>query len=285
MCKKWTSILLALLLADLTSVAQNLQKRPQSSIPQLIRTSKPAIVGIATEQVISGSSTRNMILVGSGFFASSDGYVVTADHVLRQIGAGEVLVFRDGKGVDASVVTRQPEHDLAILKITGENLPYLRFGRFSDAVEGEDVVFIGHPFGNPALISAKGMIAYVGNTPLAVSGQIVTGNLVEVDGPVNGGNSGGPLLKVTDGTVIGVIEAKHGQIGDYLESLKGDKGGGAAIGQRGPGGAGSSVDIGRFVGDVSTALDTNLQLGIGYAISAEYAERAVNEAKNKAIPK
>jgi serine protease Do len=146
-----------------------------------------------------GHKQRSM---GSGFVISADGYIVTNNHVVE--GADEVKVqFKNNeKPLSAKIIGRDPETDLALLKIDGKSgLPYLEFGDSSKLKVGEWVLAIGNPFGlentvTLGIISAKGRV--IGAGPFD--------NFIQTDASINPGNSGGPLIDL-DGKVIGINTA------------------------------------------------------------------------------
>ncbi|TVM15890.1 peptidase [Oceanidesulfovibrio indonesiensis] len=143
--------------------------------------------------------------LGSGFIISEDGFIVTNNHVVE--GAEEVKVNLqnpegDEESYDATVVGRDIETDLAVLKIEVErNLPTLTWGD-SDAMRiGQWVVAIGNPFGldhsvTAGIVSAKGRV--IGSGPFD--------DFIQTDASINPGNSGGPLLNMA-GEVIGINTA------------------------------------------------------------------------------
>lgn len=146
-----------------------------------------------------GHKQRSM---GSGFVISADGYIVTNNHVVE--GADEVKVqFRNNeKPMSAKIVGRDPETDLALLKIDGKSgLPFLEFGDSGKIKVGEWVLAIGNPFGlentvTLGIVSAKGRI--IGAGPFD--------NFIQTDASINPGNSGGPLIDL-EGKVIGINTA------------------------------------------------------------------------------
>lgn len=213
-------VALAVIVSTITTFSQT--SHAAVDMPSLIKTCAPSVVGIATESdlQIPGTSEKYKALVGSGFIVSPDGYVVTADHVVRALAANKLWIFRLGRTESANIVIEQTEHDLALLKMSGEKLPSLRWGKFSQVEAGQDILFMGHPIGDVHVTSIKGMIAFSDSGTLTVSNEPITGNYVALDAPVNSGNSGGPLVDVKTGNVIGIIEAKKGQISDYLQQLK-----------------------------------------------------------------
>ena len=143
--------------------------------------------------------------LGSGFLISKDGYIVTNNHVIAE--ADEIRVNllgkdKPGQSFIATIVGKDPETDLALLKIDlKEDYPILSFGD-SDALRiGEWVMAIGNPFGldhtvTAGIISAKGRV--LGSGPFD--------NFLQTDASINPGNSGGPLLN-KNGEVIGINTA------------------------------------------------------------------------------
>ena len=145
---------------------------------------------------------RTQRSLGSGFIISSDGYIVTNNHVVD--GADEIKVKLQGeeKDYEAKLIGRDPETDLALLKIESDRkLPVLEFADSKKARVGEWVVAIGNPFGldhtvTTGIISAKGRV--IGSGPYD--------DYIQTDASINPGNSGGPLLNL-DGEVIGINTA------------------------------------------------------------------------------
>lgn len=139
--------------------------------------------------------------VGSGFFVDGDGHVVTSDHVVA--GAKEISVtFHDGSHHRARVVGRDPRTDLAVLKVEeGAPSRWLAFGDDGEARVGDWVVAVGNPFGFGGTVTA-GILSARGRD-IRAGGY---GDFLQVDAPINRGNSGGPLFD-TRGRVIGVNAA------------------------------------------------------------------------------
>jgi serine protease Do len=138
---------------------------------------------------------------GSGFLIDASGYIVTNNHVAG--GAdGITVTLQDGRKFDASLVGSDPRTDLALIKIdAGSNLPYVAFGDSDDARVGDWVVAIGNPFGlggsaTAGIISARGRDIRSGPYD----------DYLQLDAPINFGNSGGPVFNVA-GEVVGVNTA------------------------------------------------------------------------------
>jgi serine protease Do len=137
---------------------------------------------------------------GSGFFISADGYLITNNHVVDKAKAVEV-VMDDGRSLDAKVVGTDPKTDLALLKVTeGGDFPYVRLAKSTPRV-GDWVVAIGNPFGLGGTVTA-GIVSARGRD----IGAGPYDDFIQIDAPVNKGNSGGPTFDI-DGNVIGVNTA------------------------------------------------------------------------------
>jgi serine protease Do len=137
--------------------------------------------------------------LGSGFFISADGYVVTNNHVIDK--ASEVQVtMDDGKTLDAKVIGTDPKTDLALLKVEGSDFPYVRLAGQKARI-GDWVVAIGNPFGLGGTVTAGIVSAQhrdIGAGPYD--------DFIQIDASVNRGNSGGPTFNLA-GEVVGVNTA------------------------------------------------------------------------------
>ena len=137
--------------------------------------------------------------LGSGFFISADGYVVTNNHVIDK--ASEVQVtMDDGKTLDAKVIGTDPKTDLALLKVEGSDFPYVRLAGRKARI-GDWVVAIGNPFGLGGTVTAGIVSAQhrdIGAGPYD--------DFIQIDASVNKGNSGGPTFNLS-GEVVGVNTA------------------------------------------------------------------------------
>jgi len=139
--------------------------------------------------------------VGSGFIIDKEGFVVTNNHVIED--ADQIRVkLNDDHEFDAEVVGRDPNTDLALLKVNSkQDLPFIKLGDSDKLKIGQWVVAIGSPFGlertvTAGIVSAKGRV--IGSGPYD--------DFIQTDASINPGNSGGPLLNM-DGEVIGINTA------------------------------------------------------------------------------
>jgi serine protease Do len=143
---------------------------------------------------------------GSGFFISPDGYVVTNNHVVDHAESVQVSAD-DGKSYTAKVVGTDPKTDLALIKVDGRNdFPYVKFGEVAPRI-GDWVLAVGNPYGLGGTVTA-GIISARGR-------DIGTGpydDFLQIDAPVNKGNSGGPAFD-ENGNVVGVTTAIYSPSG------------------------------------------------------------------------
>ena len=164
-----------------------------------------ACVGIATQittnvwgQVASASAS------GSGFILTSDGYVVTNNHVVE--GATSVTVkLYNGDEYDAEIVGTDEMNDVALLKIDATGLQAVTIGD-SDQIEvGEEVIAIGNPLGELTFTMTAGVVSAL-DREINTDGKPI--NMLQTDVAINSGNSGGPLFDM-NGNVIGITSAKY----------------------------------------------------------------------------
>lgn len=143
--------------------------------------------------------------LGSGFIISNDGYIVTNDHV-----AGNAIkitvTMLGGKKFDAKIIGTDPATDVALLKINGEDLPYLNLGNSDDVMVGEWAIAFGNPFGffetNDHPTVTVGVVSNINVNLQSVDNRSYRG-MIQTDAAINHGNSGGPLVN-SEGEVMGM---------------------------------------------------------------------------------
>ncbi|WP_175869182.1 Do family serine endopeptidase [Bartonella gabonensis] len=141
------------------------------------------------------------VAFGSGFFISSDGYIVTNDHVISD-GTSYTVVLDDGTELNAKLIGKDPKTDLAVLKVNDKRkFSYVDFGDDSKLRVGDWVVAIGNPFGLGGTVTA-GIVSARGRD----IGTGVYDDFIQIDAAVNRGNSGGPTFDL-NGKVVGVNTA------------------------------------------------------------------------------
>jgi S1-C subfamily serine protease len=165
----------------------------------------PAVVTLtmSASDPFGGTSTG----VGSGMIFDAEGWILTNAHVVA--GASDLMVkLADGRSFPGRVVTSDPSADLAVVKVEATGLPVVTLGSAAGLRPGQLVIAIGSPLGDftdsvtSGILSATGRAIDIGSRrrPLHLV------NLLQVDAPINAGNSGGPLLDA-NGDVIGINTA------------------------------------------------------------------------------
>jgi serine protease Do len=146
--------------------------------------------------------------LGSGFVWSSDGIIVTNNHVVE--GASRITVnFNDGTQLPAKLIGVDPDSDLAVLRVSEKGIPAAPVGTSGDLMIGETVVAVGNPFGLSGTVTT-GVVSAVGRSvPSKEAGRTFT-DFIQTDASINPGNSGGPLLNI-EGKVIGINVAIYAQ--------------------------------------------------------------------------
>ncbi|MEO1043937.1 MAG: Do family serine endopeptidase [Pseudomonadota bacterium] len=222
-------------------VAQNDEQAMRAAVPRagaplsfadLTEQLQPAVVNISTKQRIrvrnnpfagtpfgelfgnrrggnnNQERTRPAQSLGSGFIISADGYVVTNNHVVstdqRNATIESITVtMPDGKEYEAELVGRDPESDLAVLKIErSDPFPFVKFGDSTQTRVGDWVIAIGNPFGLGGTVTSGIISAVYRNTGQGGAYD----RYLQTDASINRGNSGGPMFDL-NGNVIGINNA------------------------------------------------------------------------------
>jgi serine protease Do len=220
-----------LLQAKDTAAAQAVPFR--DAIYQVVEMVKPAVVQVTNEQAGLGSfgqSTAIPVGVGSGIIYDNQGHILTNNHVVD--GATKLVVsLSDGRAFDATLVGKDPQTDLAVIQISGSNLPVAQLGDSTQMKVGDWVVAIGNALALPGgptvtagLVSATGRV--IEEPPPTGTSQTQTAipgsgpylfNLIQTSAAINPGNSGGPLVNL-DGQVIGLNTLGAGSAGSGVQS-------------------------------------------------------------------
>jgi S1-C subfamily serine protease len=250
--------------------------------PEKIKRTRSAIV----EVLISGERR------GTGFCVSSDGYIITATHVVGtpEVEANQVVVnyqqnlsvrFADGRVISVQpVLNPTPEaafHDITILKADVKTSQFLHVGTPGSLLDGDEVYIMGFPFDVPVTVSYRGNVS--ARFPITVGtlkGTPVQSSTIHVQIPVAKGFSGSPLLRMSDDTVLGVITNKLGGINQRLDDvrqsiLEGQKVGRASI---------LGVDPNATSLELINVLDNFLSAGAGWAVSIDHVKPFL-EKRNK----
>jgi Do/DeqQ family serine protease len=154
---------------------------------------------------------------GSGVIVSSQGYIVTNNHVIEN--ASEIqVVLNDNSKYDAKVIGTDPSTDIAVLKIEGENFPAIPIGNSDELKIGEWVLAVGNPFNLTSTVTAGIVSAKARNINLlserSAQDVVPIESFIQTDAAVNPGNSGGALVN-TRGELIGINTAIASQTGSY----------------------------------------------------------------------
>ncbi len=160
--------------------------------------------------------------LGSGVIVSSDGYILTNNHVIRNATSIDILTS-EKKTLKAKVVGADESTDLAVLKVDAQNLPTASLGDSSTLHVGDIVMAFGNPFGQFFTVT-RGSVSALGRSGAEIEGRNSLANFIQTDAAINPGNSGGPLVNVR-GQVVGINTA-------------------ILSGQSGPGGEGGFIGIG-----------------------------------------
>lgn len=167
------------------------------AVIRVVDTVGKAVVGIEVHRGRGQGGT------GSGFFITPDGFILTNNHVID--GAKKVVVIlHDGRQVDSEIVGSDEPTDLAVLRIMGNDFPFVTFGDSDSLKVGQLVIAIGNPLGFQSTVST-GIVSALHRSLRSESGRLIE-NVIQTDVPLNPGNSGGPLVD-SRGMVIGVNTA------------------------------------------------------------------------------
>ncbi len=152
---------------------------------------------------------------GTGFIISRDGYIMTNNHVVENATKLSVKLF-DHRQYSATIIGRDPDTDVAVIKIDGNSFPSVAFGDSDSVRVGEWVLAIGNPLGEAyAFTVTAGIVSARGRSLQGLlPGDYGIGDYIQTDAAINPGNSGGPLVNAR-GQVIGINAAIASQTGYY----------------------------------------------------------------------
>lgn len=231
---------------------------------------------------------------GTGFVIDRDGHLLTANHVVAEyiIENNRIIdivysdsiyaIFDQGDTLRLNlIISRNWKTDLdpllfdfAILKIDNKTIEPLQIGKYDDVEIGNEIIFSGFPLSSQHLTNHTGIISAkyvrkIGN---------VDQNFYQIDGSINKGNSGGPLISLVDQKVIGIISTREGGISNELDAIrkkiKYQKNQGSSIHLQG-------VDHASVLVELIDTLDKYISVGIGRAVSIEYAIKYLEDVKNR----
>jgi serine protease Do len=149
---------------------------------------------------------------GSGVIISSDGYIITNNHVIDKA-QNISITLNDEREYKAEVIGRDPETDLALVKISAKELPFLNFSNSDEVRVGEWVLAVGNPFNLTSTVTA-GIVSAKGRSIGIIPDRAAIESFIQTDAAVNPGNSGGALVN-TAGDLIGINTAISTHTGSF----------------------------------------------------------------------
>jgi S1-C subfamily serine protease len=286
---KYVIIFVGVLLSVSFSGAILAQDLEEKAMIEKIKQAKESTVKIICDDINSS---------GSGFIAAKDGYIITNFHVVGLLSIDPTsktpvitysknirVKLSSGETLDAKVAVEAQDlrpivYDYCILKVSKDNLIPFEMGEFDDVEEGSNVYFCGYPFGKDFHTVHKGMISskHIKNTSYELNNRTVEYKLLQIDGSVNKGNSGGPLISYDSDKVIGIVSMREGGITQGLKSVS------DFIKEQQKKASGGSVFLGGVnpvpvLKELIDVLDSYISVGIGFAISIEYAREHLSQLK------
>ena len=184
----------------------------------------PAVVSINTSKAVrhprsndpwfqfffGDQVTQEQAGLGSGVIISTDGYILTNNHVVE--GADDIEVtLTDSRQAKAQVIGTDPETDLAVLKIALDKLPVIVLGNSDQIAVGDRVLAIGNPFGVGQTVTS-GIVSALGRSQLGIN---TFENFIQTDAAINPGNSGGALVDAS-GNLLGINTAIYSRSGGSM---------------------------------------------------------------------
>jgi S1-C subfamily serine protease len=184
---------------------------------ELFKKTSPSVAFITTDVQRQLPFNRRVDVpagAGSGFIWNEQGYVVTNYHVIKDAAAAHVILY-DQSAFDAKIVGADPDHDIAVLRISaplGMKLVPIPVGTSDDLLVGQSVFAIGNPFGLDQSLTT-GIISALKRTITGIAGNPIE-DVIQTDAAINPGNSGGPLLD-SAGRLIGINTLIYSQSGSW----------------------------------------------------------------------
>ncbi|MFA0141105.1 outer membrane-stress sensor serine endopeptidase DegS [Vibrio kanaloae] len=197
------------IVSDVTSPKVDNITSLQISFNQAVRRAAPAVVNIYSRKY--AESDRSKLLtqgLGSGVIVSEKGYIITNFHVVAQ--ADQIVVaLQDGRVAAAQLVGSDKRTDIAILRVSGDNLPVIPLNPNYNANVGDVVLAIGNPY-NLGQTTTFGIISATGRSSISADGHQA---FIQTDAAINEGNSGGALVN-SQGELVGINTASFQQATD-----------------------------------------------------------------------
>jgi len=198
-------------LEDLNESFSEASRLSRSSVVYIKTVSEEEYGNTFLEWFFGERMSQSVIRGGSGVIYTSDGYVVTNNHVIEN--TDEIEVIHEKRIYKAELIGADPSTDLAILKIEGEDLPNIRVGSSRNLEVGEWVLAVGNPFNLTSTVTA-GIVSAKGRQINILKTNFPIESFIQTDAAINPGNSGGALVN-TKGELVGINTAIISRTGDY----------------------------------------------------------------------
>jgi len=192
-----------------SSLASTILGRRDTGFRSAARKASASVVNIYTRSASSRRSRHGQesLSLGSGVIVAKQGYILTNNHVVD--GATEIAVMLpNGKVADAQLLGRDPDTDLAVLKVDATDLPPITFAEPGSVQVGDIVLAVGDPFGVGQTVT-QGIVSATGRNRLGIN---TFENFIQTDAAINPGNSGGALVDI-DGNLVGINAAIYSESG------------------------------------------------------------------------
>jgi len=259
-------LIIILLICQICTGCENVDEK---SVPSLIKEAESSIVRVMF--VTKDKEKVPLPVVRGSAFLVAPGIAVTALHVIDGLPEKSIfLVPADQNQLNkknlATIFVKDPNHDLVLLRCPFlKDRSFLKLGEPNQVEIGEESILMGFPMGDPILTSSKAMIAAKARIELLKGYDVLT-DMFKLDCAINSGNSGGPVIHIPSGKVIGVVSLKVGAISQKLQIFKKKKARSARITLEGD----DPIDL---LQETLKDMERNLNLGLGYAISVSHLKK------------
>jgi len=193
-----------------------------TTITQAVKQVGPSVVtviGTVPGQMTFRGMTSNGTVSGSGVFISSQGYIITNNHVIEGTTGDLTIVLADGSQETAKIVGADQYSDIAVLKTTGKVPAVATLGNSDVLNPGETVIAIGSPLGDFKNTVTVGVVSATGRSIDSGNGYTID-NLIQTDAAINQGNSGGPLVNLAGQVIaINTLIVRNSGTGTVAEGL------------------------------------------------------------------
>lgn len=237
----------------------------QHLYPEAIRSARNSVLRVCV--LVKTDSGQALQVIGTAFVVDSGGIVATARHVTDLPPGTPLYVLpwnRDQLKLKTDVLNvlkQDTEHDLAIGRaVVADSLTPLPLADGQNLEDGDDALVLGFPFGNPSLTASRAMIA--AHLEMVLEGAKKPTKMIKIDAAVNKGNSGGPLIDVSSGVVVGIINAREGALSEQLRFASSTRNTADMCN--------GGVCVIATIRETISELDKYLHVGMGYAVSVEY---------------